>query len=77
MKKQTSAVEKQYQDFNKSFHYDENEEPVKIKVEPLTTDESSLFFNIKYSFSEFKNVGKYEGESLESKYNNYLTRFKQ
>ena len=77
MKKQTSAVEKQYQDFNKSFHYGENEEPVKIKVEPLTTDESSLFFNIKYSFSEFKNVGKYEGESLESKYNNYLTRFKQ
>ena len=52
-------------------------EPVKInKEEPLTINESSLFYNSKYIFSEFKNVAKYEVESLESRCNS-LTPFKQ
>ena len=45
--------------------------------EPLTTEESSPFYNNKYTFNEFKNAGKYEDESLESRYNNYLTPFIQ
>ena len=45
--------------------------------EPLTTEESSPFYNKKYTFNEFKNAGKYEDESLESRYNNYLTPFIQ
>ena len=74
MKKQTSVAEKQYQ----SFNHDEKEEPVKIKKEePLTTDESSLFYNNKYRFIEFKNVGKYMDDSLVSRYSNYLAPFKQ
>ena len=60
MKKQTSVAEKKYQDFDKIFNNDEKEEPLKIeKKEPLTTAESSLISNNKYSFSEFKNVEKY------------------
>ena len=60
MKKQTSVAEKKYQDFDKIFNHDEKEEPLKIeKKEPLTTAESSLISNNKYSFSEFKNVEKY------------------
>ena len=51
---------------------------MKIKKEgPLTTDESSLFYNNKYSFIEFKNVGKYMDDSLVSRNNNYLAPFKQ
>ena len=77
LKKQTSVAEKQYQDFDKVFNYDEKEEPLKIKKEePLTIDASSLFYNNKYAFNEFKNVGKYEDECLESRYNIYLTRLK-
>ena len=39
--------------------------PVKIKKEgPLTSDDPSLFYNNKYSFSEFKNVRKYMDDSL-------------
>ena len=53
-------------------------EPVKIKEEgPITTDKSSLFYNNKYSFIEFKNLGKYIDNSLVSRYNNYLALFKQ
>ena len=82
LKKQTSLAEKQYQSFDKVFNHDEKEEPVKIKKEgPLTTDESSLFYNNKYSFIEFKTVGKYMADSLLSRYffivNNYLASFKQ
>ena len=60
LKKQTSVVEKKYQDFDKIFNHDEREEPLKIeKKRPLTTAEPSLISNNKYSFSEFKNVEKY------------------
>ena len=34
-------------------------------------------YNNQHTFNEFKNVKKYEDESLESRYNNYLTTFKQ
>ena len=47
------------------------------KEEPLTIDKSSLFYNSKYNFNEFKSIGKYEGEYLESSHNNCLTLFKQ
>ena len=78
LKKQTNVAEKQYQDFDKVFNHDEEEEPFKIeKEEPLKTAKSSLMYNSKYSFNELKNVGKYEDESLVSRYNNYLTPFKQ
>ena len=51
-KKSTSVAEKQYQSFDKVFNHDKKEEPVKIKIEePLTTAESSLISNNKYSFS--------------------------
>ena len=51
-KKSTSVAEKQYQSFDKVFNHDKQEEPVKIKIEePLTTAESSLISNNKYSFS--------------------------
>ena len=64
--------------FDRAFNHDEKKkEPVKIKKEePLTINESSLFYNSKYIFSEFKNVAKYEDESLESRCNS-LTPFKQ
>ena len=78
LKKQTSVAEKQYQSFDKVFNHDKKEEPVKIKKErPLTTDKSSLFYNNKCSFLEFKNIGKYIDDSLVSRYNNYLAPFKQ
>ena len=55
MKKQTSVAKKQYQDFDKVFNHDENEQSVKIeKEEPLATAKSNLIYNNKYSFSEFK-----------------------
>ena len=77
MKKQTSIAKKQYQSFDKVFNHGEKEELVKIKKEgPLTTDESILFYNNKYSFNEFKNVGKYMDDSLVSRYNNNLALFK-
>ena len=58
LKKKTSVAEKQYQDFDDVFNYDEKEEPLKIeKEEPLTIDKSSLFYN-KYTFNELKNVEK-------------------
>ena len=78
LKKQTSDAEKQFQSFDKVFNNDEKEEPVKIKKEaPLTTNELILFYNSKYSFTEFKNVGKYMDDSFPSRYNNYLAPFKQ
>ena len=43
----------------------------------LTADESSLFYNNKYSFVEFKNAVKYIDDYLASRSNNYLTPFKQ
>ena len=53
-------------DFDKVFNHDEKEEPLKIeKEEPWIIDESSLFYNNKYRFSEFKHVEKYKYESLE------------
>ena len=76
MKKQASIAGKQYQ--SKVFIDDGKEVPAKIeKEEPLTPAESSLTYNSKYSFIEFKNVEKYEDESLVSRYNNYFTPFKQ
>ena len=70
LKKQTYVAEKQYQSFDKVSNYDEKEEPVKIQKErPLTTEESSLFYNNKYSFTEFKNVGKYYNLSFTTKCN--------
>ena len=70
-----SVAEKQYQIFDKVFNLDEKEEPVKIeKEERLKTAELSLIYNNRYSFSEFKKVGN---ESLVSRYNNFLTPFKQ
>ena len=78
LKKQTSIAEQQYQDFDKVFNYNEKKKTLKIeKEEPLTIDESSLFYNSKYTFNEINNVEKYEDESLESRYNNYSTPFKQ
>ena len=62
--KQTSASES----FAKAFEHDQEEEPIKIKIEgPLKSDDSSLFYNNKYSFIEFKNFGKYMDDSCESK----------
>ena len=78
LKKETSIAEKQYQSFDKVFIDNEKEEPVKFeKEEPLTPAESSLIYNSKYSFSEFKNVENNENESLVSRYYNYFTPFKQ
>ena len=87
MEKQTRVAEKQCQSFDKVSNHDEEEEetvktktekPVKIKKErSLTTDESSLFYSKKYSFSEWKNVEKYMDDSLVTRYNNYLAAFKQ
>ena len=77
LKKETSATEKQYQSSYKVFNHDKKEEPVKIKKEgPLTTEELSLLYNNKYSFIEFKSVGKYMHDSFVSRYNNYLVLFK-
>ena len=78
LKKKTKVAEKQYQSFDKVFNNDGKEVPVKIKKEVLlTTDESSLFYNNKYSFIEFKDFRKYMDNSLVSRYNNYLAPFKQ
>ena len=84
LENQTSVVEKQYQRFlikdflPKVFNHDEQKEPVKFKKEgPITADKSSLFYNNKYSFIEFKSLGKYIDNSLVSRYNDYLASFKQ
>ena len=77
LKEQTSVAEKQCQSFDKVINHDEKEKPVKIEKErPLTTDELSLFYKNKYSFIEFKNVGKYMDDSIVSRYN-YLALFKE
>ena len=74
LKMQTSVTEKQYQSFDKDFNHDEKEEPVKIKKEGrLKTDDSSLVCNKRYSLSEFKNVGKYEDESLTTRFDNMVS----
>ena len=76
LQRQTNVAEKQYQEFNVVFNHDEKEEPVKIKKEgSLTIDESSIFYNNKYRFSEYKNVDKYLDDSLVSRCNTYLARF--
>ena len=76
LKKQTSVAEKQYQDFDKVINYDEIEEPLKTeKEEPLTINESSIFYNNKYTFNEFKNVEKYVNKSFTARYNNNLLPF--
>ena len=76
LKKQTSVAEKQYQDFDKVINYDEIEEPVKTeKEEPLTINESSIFYNNKYTFNEFKNVEKYVNKSFTARYDNNLLPF--
>ena len=86
LEKQTRVAEKQCQSFDKVSNHDEEEETVKTKTEKpvkikkegsLTTDESSLFYSKKYSFSEWKNVEKYMDDSLVTRYNNYLAAFKQ
>ena len=78
LKKKTKVAEKEHQSFDKVFNNDGKEVPVKIKKEVLlTTDESSLFYNNKYSFIEFKDFRKYMDNSLVSRYNNYLAPFKQ
>ena len=60
VKKQTSVAEKQYQEIDKIFNHDEKEEPIAIKKEePLKTDESSLAYDSKYIFSNYRNVGKH------------------
>ena len=73
-KKQTSAAEKQYQSFDKAFNHDEKEELVKNKNEG---HESSLLYNKKNDFIEFRNVREYMDNSLVSTYNNYLVPFKE
>ena len=76
LKKQTSVAEKQYQDFDKVINYDEIEEPLKTeKEEPLTINESSIFYNNKYTFNEFKNVEKYVNKSFTARYDNNLLPF--
>ena len=78
LKKQTTVAEKQYQDFDKVFNYDEKEEPLEIeKGKPLTIDESSLFYNSKYAFNEFKRVEKYAKKSVTARYDNILILFYQ
>ena len=62
LKKQINVAEKQYQNFDKIFKPNEIEQPVTIKKE--ITDKSSLFYDNKCSFIEFKNVGKYKNDSL-------------
>ena len=60
VKKQNSVAEKQYQEIDKIFNHDEKEEPITIKKEePLKTDESSLVYDSKYIFSNYRNVGKH------------------
>ena len=50
------------------FNHDEKKELVKFKKEgPITTDKSSLFYNKKYSFIEFKNVAKYMDDLFKNK----------
>ena len=73
LKKQTSVEEQQYQSFDKVFNHDENEKPVKIKKERLLiTDKSSLVYDSKYSFSKYRNVGKYYNLSFMTKYDSSL-----
>ena len=73
LKRQNRVVEKKYQSFDKVFNHDKKEESVKIKKEELlTTDESSPFYNNKYSFIEFGNVGKYCNLSFTIKYDRLL-----
>ena len=74
VKKQTSIVEKQYQKLNKIFESDE-EEPVAIKKEII--HELKLIYNNKYSFSKYRNVGKYMDDSPESKCNRLVKFYNQ
>ena len=75
LKKQINVAEKQYKNFDKIFNPNETEQPVTTKKE--ITDKSSLPYNNKFSFIEFKNIRKYKNDSLVSRFNNYLPLFKQ
>ena len=73
LKRQTSVAEKQYQIFDQVFNHDEKKEPLKIRKEmPLLTDKSSLVYDSKYSFSEYRNVGKYYNLPFIIKYHRLL-----
>ena len=69
LKKQTDIIEKQYQGSNKFFMSAKKEEPVTIKKESAITEKSKLMYDIKYSFSDFSNIGKYYVLSFTTKYN--------
>ena len=78
LKKETTVAEKQYQSFDEVFNHHEKGEPVKIKKEiSLRTDKSSLFYNSKYSFIEFKNVGKYLDDCCLALFKQPLEEFKK
>ena len=71
-------TENQDQRFDKVFNHDEEsvtikEESVTIKKDKrLKSDESSLVYESKYSFSEYRSVGKYFSLSLMTKYDSLL-----
>ena len=73
LKMKASVAKKQYQNFDKILKPDKIEQPIAIKKEqPLTikkeiTDESSLVYDSKYSFSEYSNVAKYHNLSFTTK----------
>ena len=61
--------QKQTCSFDKIFNRDEKEEPVTIKKEePSKADKASLVYESKYSFSEYRNDGKYYNISFTTKY---------
>ena len=70
LKKQADTVEKQYQGLDKS---DKKKEPVKIKKISAITEESKLMYDIKYSFSNYSNIGKYYALSFTTKFNKLLS----
>ena len=73
LKLKASVAEKQYQNFDQVLKPDEIEQSIAIKKEqPLTikneiTDKSSLVYDRKYSFAEYRNVGKYYNLSFKTK----------
>ena len=85
LKTQTRVVEKQHQKLNKTFEsYEEElvtikkEEPATIKKKKLEIiHEPKLVYNNKYSFSEYRNVGKYMDDSPKSKYNRLAKFYNQ
>ena len=68
-------TENQDQRFDKIFNHDEKEESVTIKKDkPLKSDESSLVYDSKYSFSKYS---KYFSLSLMTKYDSLLPFYHQ